>query len=345
MKALTYQGPWDLRITDVPDPAEPRRDDVVVKVHRVGICGTDLGIATGRYDAEPGVVMGHEAVGEVVATGPDVQDLRPGTLVAVNPTYFCGACHLCATGRPNHCRRKLGTEAGVSADGLFAEYFSTTRRFVHPVTGGPGSRNTVLSEPLACVLTGVGRLSLSAQMHAAVLGAGPMGVLYAARLAQYGLRVTLVEQSAARADRVRAVGGRDWSLVRTLEQVPGAEDGRLDVVVDTTGHLLEPAVARLSPGGQLLLVGLSGGTATVEPASIADNSLQILGSIDSLGTFADAVDLLETGTLPLNGTVTAEVPMADFATAFALLGVDLRSRRRTEPSDHLKVCLQPGKAE
>ncbi|MGE7388363.1 zinc-dependent alcohol dehydrogenase [Streptomyces sp. NPDC004126] len=347
MKALVYHGPFDLRVEERPRPWATGPDDVVVRVRRTGICGTDIGIATGKYTATPGVVLGHESVAEVAETGPGVTDLPVGTPVVVNPTYYCGSCPPCRSGRENHCARKHETEAGVSADGLFAEYYLTTRTFLHPIPAGNDRPAMVLGEPLSCAMTGVRRLRLTPQLRAAVLGAGPMGVMYASLLAQQGLTGVLVEASPARAGALREALPGLWPVVGTLSEAaerlarPGTG---LDVVVDTTGVLLEEALGVLNPGGQLLLVGLSGGTATIDPARIADNSIQVIGSIDSLGTFGDAVELLANGALPLDGAVTAEVPLEEFARAFALLGVDLEAGHRTEPTGHLKVCLTPATA-
>lgn len=344
MKALVYHGPFDLRVEQRPRPQAVGPEDVVVKVRRTGICGTDIGIATGKYSAKPGVILGHESVGEVAEAGPGVTDLPVGTPVVVNPTYYCGFCTQCRSGRENHCLRKHETEAGVSADGLFAEYYLTSRRFVHPLAAGADRPAMALSEPLSCAMTGVQRLRLNPQLRAVVLGGGPMGVMYASLLAQQGLPGVLVESSDARSRVLRDVVPHAWSVAPSLPEAaarltrPGSG---LDVVVDTTGVLLEEALPALNPGGQLLLVGLSGGTASVDPAWIADNSIQVIGSIDSIGTFGDAVELLAGGALNLDAAVTAEIPLEEFAQAFALLGVDLEAGRRTEPTGHLKVCLTP----
>ena len=348
MKTLVYYGPWDLRVEERPMPRAEAPKHVVVRVWHTGICGTDLGIATGRYTARPGVIMGHESVGEVVEVGGEVDDLAVGSAVVINPTYFCDACAMCRTGRENHCMRKRETEAGVSADGLFAEYYLTSREFVYPIPAGADPLTVVLSEPLSCAMTGVNRLTLRPQLRAAVLGAGPMGVLYAALLAQRGLSGVLVESSQARAERVQELGASHWQVVESLSAaVERFQDGRsgpasLDVVVDTTGALLTESLPLLNPGGQLLLVGLSGGTASIDPAWIADNSIQVLGSIDSLGSFGDAVELLARKSLGVERLVTAELPLEEYAEAFSLLGVELADRRRIAPAGHVKVCLSLG---
>src|SRR5438128_310937 len=109
MKAAVYHGPRDIRIEDVPEP-EPGPGQVLIEVARNGICGSDLhtyvGSSTGGASMHvPGVVLGHEFAGTVVAVGPGVDDLRTGAAVAVAPIEWCGSCWACRQGSPNLCRR------------------------------------------------------------------------------------------------------------------------------------------------------------------------------------------------------------------------------------------------
>jgi threonine dehydrogenase-like Zn-dependent dehydrogenase len=133
MLSLTYQGPWQLALVDRDEPRIKGPNQVLIRVAATGICGTDLGIAAGHYTAAQGVILGHEFSGTVVATSEDVKNVKPGDRVFVDPTFFCGQCDQCTSGRPNHCEEKSSTETGVSADGAFAPYHVTTSRFVVPM--------------------------------------------------------------------------------------------------------------------------------------------------------------------------------------------------------------------
>src|SRR5262245_42130213 len=102
-----------MAVLDRDEPTIRAPNDVLIRVAATGICGTDLGIATGQYAATQGVILGHEFSGTVVATGDDVKNVRPGDRVFVDPTFFCGQCDQCTSGRPNHCEAKSSTETGV----------------------------------------------------------------------------------------------------------------------------------------------------------------------------------------------------------------------------------------
>nr|WP_243464886.1 alcohol dehydrogenase catalytic domain-containing protein [Photorhabdus temperata] len=113
MKALKFNQVWDVQIRDVEPLHCVESDDVVVDIAVCGVCGTDVGIITGSYPvAIPGTTLGHETTGVVTQIGRSVTRFNVGDRVVINPTYSCGHCRMCQTGSPNHCEKKLGTEAG-----------------------------------------------------------------------------------------------------------------------------------------------------------------------------------------------------------------------------------------
>ncbi|WP_330315873.1 zinc-binding dehydrogenase [Streptomyces platensis] len=116
----------------------------------------------------------------------------------------------------------------------------------------------------------------------------------------------------------------------------------IDVIVETSGRAVEPALERLARGGQLLAIGLGGGPISVNPAIFADHSKRLVGSIDSLnGSFAESLDLIVSGRVPAEQIVSHVIGLDDHAEAFRLLGIDLEGGRRTAPSAALKVVLTP----
>jgi threonine dehydrogenase-like Zn-dependent dehydrogenase len=343
VEGLVYHGPWTAETTSVPEPSEPRGAEVLVRVRASGICGTDLNILAGEYAAVmPPVIVGHESAGEVVAVGELVSDLEVGDRVAVNPTYYCDACRMCRTNRPNHCERKNGSEAGVSADGTHATFYVTERRLVEPMPAGVPFSAVALAEPLSCALTGVDQLALRPELSVAVFGAGPMGLLYAHCLALRGLVGQLVDASAPRRELARAALPDRWSLAGSVDEaVELAGPTGLDVIVDTTSVLVARAVGILNRGGQLLLVGLRPQHTTIDPAALADRSVRLVGSIDSIGTFGTACALLARGALPASHIVSHAVPLSRWREAFSLLGCDLDSQTRDGAPTALKVVLEP----
>ncbi|MCP9975770.1 alcohol dehydrogenase catalytic domain-containing protein [Streptomyces somaliensis] len=160
MKALVLTEQRTLSLVDRPKPEAAAPTDVVVKVAQTGICGTDRSVLVGKFPAEPGVVMGHEAVGVVDAVGPAVTRHKPGDRVIINPTLYCGGCPTCLEGHWNFCRNKAGTEVGLDLDGAFAEYIRLPERFIHRMPDGMDFDRASVVEPLACALNNLeaGRL-------------------------------------------------------------------------------------------------------------------------------------------------------------------------------------------
>ena len=125
MKTVVYRGEQQLAVEERPVPT-PGAAEVLIRVHRAGICGTDLSIVAGQHPrARPGLVMGHEFVGHVEAVGSSVTaELHPGDRVVVEPLISCGACYACRAGFAYVCEH-LGLY-GIDADGAFAECIKVT---------------------------------------------------------------------------------------------------------------------------------------------------------------------------------------------------------------------------
>jgi L-iditol 2-dehydrogenase len=336
VKALKYRAPWDVALQDVPDLHVVGPDDVVVDVKFCGICGTDLGIVSGSYPvAVPGVTLGHEASGVIAEIGSAVDTVAVGDRVVINPTPYCGVCRMCRTGRINHCVNKDGTESGVSYDGAYATRYRTTSEFVHRLPDHITLQAAALTEPLSCVISGVRKIqppSLAAYTY--VFGAGPLGLLYAWALWLKGLTPVVVERSAARVEfantclpeGVRAYASLEEARIKGFNEA----DAPLDVVVDTTSVLLEEIYPQLAHGGTFMSIGLKEKNFTIDGMHLADRSLSVIGSIDSLhGSFVEAFHLITSGRIPAERLVSHVVPLSTFQTGFAALGCDIPARAMT----------------
>jgi threonine dehydrogenase-like Zn-dependent dehydrogenase len=350
MTALKFRGPWDLALTEVPRLRATGPDDVVVDVAYTGICGTDLGIVSGSYPvAVPGVTLGHESTGIVAEVGPEVTSFAVGDRVVINPTPYCGTCRMCRTNRINHCEGKHGTESGVSYDGTYAHAYKTTSGFLRRVPDHVSLRAAALTEPLSCVVSGVRKLvppSLSA--HTVVFGAGPLGLLYAWALTLKGLSPVVIESAPARLAFAAKVLPESIPAFASLDEARRAHFGDpaapLDVVVDTTSGLLQELYEELAPGGTFLSIGLKSRQVTLDAMHLADRSLSVIGSIDSLhGSFDEAFHLVVSGRVPAERLVSHVVPLAEYASAFALLGCDIDGRKLAgAATESCKVLIASG---
>ena len=328
MRALVLNGIQDWSIREVAEP-QAGADEVVLEVAGCGMCGTDLHTLAGgnrlvRFPAVPG----HEFGGSVLTVGRDVDWLRVGQRVVVDPSYSCGHCAQCLAGQANICPDKGGY--GSRFPGGFAQRVAVRARSCVPVPDELDWDVALLAEPLACVLHGVDRLGATLGRDAIVFGAGPIGLLTATVLRHQGSRVALVEPSAHR----RAVAARFGfdAVAPVREELP---DPSADVTVDATGvpAAIESAFAATRRGGSLLLMGVARADATVtfSPHLINWHELTILGSMAVNDTFHRAVALLGELRTELAGFVTDSVALDDFGRA-----LDLVTSQRS-----LKVVVHP----
>ncbi|MFE2373701.1 zinc-binding dehydrogenase [Streptomyces sp. NPDC059398] len=335
MRALVYVGPGSAELQDRPAARVVNSDDVVVEIVGTGICGTDRKILLGRFPARPGVVLGHESVGVVRETGPQVRAVGAGDRVVVNPTLYCGWCVPCRRGATNFCRHKAGTEVGVDRDGTYAETVVLPERFVERLPAGLPFHSAVLIEPLACTLNNVEAASVTFDDTVVVLGAGPIGMLTALVASRQARRVVVAEPDGYRLEQARErfphvvdVAGTD-----PAEAVVKAAAGeRPSVVFETTGTGLDAALRLIDDGGRVVVMGFDDTyTVPLRPLQLTNRGIRLIGAGDfRADTFPVAVDLaaeLDTPRRPGSGAgpvlgqlVTHEFPLERYAEAFTTLG-------------------------
>jgi len=337
MAGVVFDGPGSTTLRQRPVPV-PGDGEVLVRIAVTGICGTDRGIVLGEFPASPGVVLGHEAAGEVVALGAGVTDHTPGDRVVINPTSYCLRCRPCWRGQPAHCSEKAGREIGVDCDGTMTEYFAVHHRYVHQLPTGLTFRAAALVEPLACVLNNLRCADPRPDDQIVIIGAGPIGTLCALVLIARRARVSVVERDSARARLARdilAPASRYTSAV--AEDLGGC--GRPEVVIDTTGVLLEQSLEVVECGGTVVVMGEREGAS----ASFALRSLVTKGiSVRGAGPYAPTDfehSLALADKLDLETLVTHVVPLDSYTEAFALLGVTASADVAPKEYQAMKVLL------
>ncbi|MEA2231532.1 MAG: hypothetical protein QOD83_1348 [Solirubrobacteraceae bacterium] len=343
MPAVVFERAGVLRLLERPLPTLRDDHDVLIRIVATGICGTDRGIALGRFPASPGVIVGHEAVGIVASTGDAVKAVGSGDRVVLNPTFYCGRCRPCRRGTMAHCEAKAGRELGVDCDGTMASSAVLHERFVHPLPAGMSLRRAVMIEPLACVLNNLAAAQLRPDDHVLVAGAGPIGALCALVLAARGARVAIVDRDPARAALARS------ALAPSVEVVDGivgeyrnVQGRRPDVVVDTTGVLLEDALEAVADAGRIVVMGeREGAQATVALRSVVTRGIRIVGAGPyAPDAFELAIDLADD--LPLEALVTHTLALERYEEAFRLLGVRLDGATQPGGYGAMKVLLVSG---
>ncbi len=330
MKAVLYDAPRSYTVTDIPVPDVGPRE-VRIQVKQVGICGTDLHIHNGDFNAVFPLIPGHELVGVVDAVGDEVTRFAIGEHVSVNPNIYCGSCDYCLSGRLILCSDAKGL--GSNYPGFFAEYVTVTADLVFSVEGLPMD-TAVFTEPAACAMHGLETLALRPGSTAVVFGAGPTGLLLAQLIASGGASsVTVAGPTQFKLDRAAALGASSTVLLErgnaeeNKQRVLDASGGAgYDVVVEATGStdIGEICVPLTRNGGTVLVYGVTRGDEVVRfhPFDVFRREITIKGSFAEMTSFGAAIAALRAGRARTDGIITHRFPLGEYGKALDALAND-----------------------
>lgn len=261
MKAISLQAPENFALIDVEEPGRPGPGEALVRVHRVGICGTDLSGYLGKmpFFSYPRI-PGHELGVEVLEVGEDVGNVKAGDRCGVEPYMNCGRCHACKKGAGNCCANLK--VLGVMTDGGLRDRFILPARKLHPSTK-LSYEQLALVETLAIGCHAVNRSGLQPGEPCLVIGAGPIGLATLEFVKLAGARSIVLDVNPQRLEFCRTVMGADVTIQlgdHVVEDLRNVTDGALpDVVIDATGnnHSMSNAFGYVAPTGRLVFVGIT----------------------------------------------------------------------------------------
>jgi (R,R)-butanediol dehydrogenase/meso-butanediol dehydrogenase/diacetyl reductase len=322
MKAAVFHAPGDVRIESVPDPGRPGPGELLIRVSRAAICGTDSAEwAHGPLLARPPVVLGHEFTGTVIAAGDGAGDgtrpLAPGTRVVSGAGISCGTCGWCAAGRTNLCARYQ--TLGLHRDGGLAELVRSPAAICRPVPGGLDDTAAAMAQPLAVALHAARRGGAGPGRSCAVIGAGGIGALVVAAAASLGtgplIAVDVSDERLATAAALGAtatVSAAGQDPVGAVLELTGGEGA--DLVIESSGAPASPAAAlRMARrGGDIVVVGLQARPVELDLFAVATREIGVHGTLAHIcgEDLGDALRLL--ASRPLAGIVLGEViPLAN----------------------------------
>jgi len=341
MKAVVYDAARSYAVKEIPTP-DAAAGQVRIKVDQVGVCGTDLHIHEGDFNAVFPLIPGHELVGVVDRIGDGVSRFRVGEQVTVNPNVHCGRCGYCLSGRLILCENLKGY--GSNFPGFFADYVTVPENLVFSVDGLPKD-TAVFTEPAACATHGLETLGLRPGSSVLVFGAGPTGLLLAQLIATGGASsVTVAAPSQFKLDAAARLGidrtvrisrdDTDGNIEKLRQASPGG-DG-FDVVVEATGstRIGDICVPLTRNGGTVLVYGVTRADEIVQyrPFDVFRREITIKGSFAEITSFAAAIAALRGGRAKTDGIITHRFSLDDYGKALDALEHD--------PSVH-KVVIVP----
>ncbi|WP_243789197.1 zinc-dependent alcohol dehydrogenase family protein [Saccharopolyspora gloriosae] len=313
MRAVVVEGPGQITVTTVPDPA-PGPNDVVVAVDACGLCGTDLHVVDGEIPVvKYPITPGHELAGRVVAVGGEVSKLAEGDLVAVDPSLPCGECRYCRKGKGNLC--EPWQAIGISSPGGAAEYVQVQAKKCYPLPAGTPATAAALIEPLSCAVHGLDKVPHDLTDDVLIYGAGTMGLLLAQLLKRAGVNTLSVVDR--RQDRLDVAGSMGVSAVAT--DASALDSDGWDLVVDATGVVaaIEDGLGRVRKAGTFLQFGVADAKASANfsPFKVYNEEITIVGSMAVHNSFDRARDLLVSGAVDSDTMITNTAGLNDYASA------------------------------
>ncbi|MEP1206383.1 MAG: alcohol dehydrogenase catalytic domain-containing protein [Rhizobiaceae bacterium] len=322
MRAAVLVGPGQFEVKDVPRP-QPGRDEVLIRIARTGICGTDLHIFHGHYAADKlPLIPGHEFTGHVAELGDGVAGLSEGQAVVVDMNIGCDRCYWCRRNEILNCPDMQ--QMGITIDGAFAEFIAVPARLVIPAPQQTSAQVLALTEPLACVVRAARKAQISFGQSVAVIGAGPIGNLHVQLLRTIGAAPIIASDISQDRRDLACNCGADIAVAphKMKQAVLQATDGRgADVVIESVGSaaLYADAQQLLRKGGHLAAFGLTGPGEVLQmdilQTILEENSLK--GSVAGMGQdMHDALTLLTHDRIDPAPFIGAEYPLEDIQNAF-----------------------------
>jgi 2-desacetyl-2-hydroxyethyl bacteriochlorophyllide A dehydrogenase len=321
MQAVVFRGEGRWGLESFPVPKIQTDDDVLLKVDRASICGTDIHILAvpPGHPATPGSILGHEYVATVVDAGKAVAHLKPGDRVVIDPNITCGLCRYCRLGMSNVCENM--TTLGIFRHGGLAEYNLAPAKALHKISREVPPERATLAEPLSCVLHAFEKSVLVPGEGVAILGAGPIGLLFFLLFKAAGAGKVFVIEPVEFRRRVAESLGADAVLdpkkVNCADEVKSATELGADIVVDAAGTLLPDSLEILRRGGRAILFGMNQhATRELNQYWITRYEVSIVGSYIQRTAFPKVVRLLEAGVLPLEKLITHQLRLGEIARAW-----------------------------
>ncbi|HXG46582.1 MAG TPA: zinc-binding alcohol dehydrogenase family protein [Methylomirabilota bacterium] len=300
MKAILLEEPGRFSIADIADPGAPGPGEALVRVHHVGICGSDYSGFLGKmpFYSYPRI-PGHELGVEVLAVGPDVTQVKPGDRCAVEPYLNCQRCSACRRGHGNCCENLQ--VLGVHTDGGLRPLFRLPARKLHPSTK-LALDQLALVETLAIGCHAVNRGQPGRGDHVLVIGAGPIGLSTLEFVKLSGATSLVLDLNPQRLDFCQKVMGVDHVIQARgdgseLEALRQLTNGALaQVVIDATGshRSMSNAVNYVGFAGRLVFVGITTQEITFGHPLMHRREMSVLASRNALpADFARIIRLIE----------------------------------------------------
>lgn len=338
MRALVYEGAWQMPLRQIADP-QPGPGEVIVAVEAAGVCGSDVHGFTGTTGRrKPPLVMGHEFSGTVAAVGEGVTGHAPGDRVVVQPLLTCGVCDNCRAGLPNICLNRRGI--GMNVDGAYADAVRVPQQLLYPLPDELDWEQGAMVEPLAVALRAANLTPIALGDTVVVIGAGPIGLLamLTARLKGAGTVIVtdLSPHRLAMAERLGAdlaINPKEADAVALVRGRTGGAGAHATIEAVGVGPTVEQSLALVRTGGHVTWIGNSQPRVELNMQEVVTRELTIRGTYGFAEEFPRAIETLRAGRIDVAPLIERVAPLEE--------GPDLVHDLAEGSLDAVKVILKP----
>ncbi len=325
MKAAVLYSAGDIRIEERPIPT-PGIDEVLIKIHACGVCGTDNALNKGEYPGNYPVVIGHEFSGEIVEIGKSVKSFGIGDRVTVDPNRVCHKCYFCRNGLEHLCDNLQSM--GVHIDGADAEYCVMLESNIYKIGNSISYEEAAFCEPLACAIHGTDLAKVKIGDTVLIIGGGGMGNLITQCVKNSGASTIIVSEPIAKRRDLALENGATHVLdplnVNVLDEIRKIKPVGVDVVFEVAGISREqaacPAYAR--KGGTIVFFGCSPKDKFIQlnPFNINENEQRILGSFNNQFATGRAVEMLVNRKIRVDNLISHRFSLDKYLDVFRVFG-------------------------
>lgn len=308
MQAWELMAPKRLELVEVTKP-KLADNEVLLKIKKVGICGTDLHIFSGGMLVPVPLIMGHEFVGSVAEVGLGVHNFKVGDRVVAEHVIGCGKCEMCLAGRKNLCVKP--TVIGLQRPGALAQYLGIPADLVYPLSKELSWDDGVLVEPLSIAVYGVRKAGSILGKNVVVVGQGPIGLFVDQVASAAGAKVWGVDVIESRLHFALEQGYVDGVIdsshddpLSTFQKQSGTTGA--DVVFEVVGQesTMKLALDLVRPGGMVVVLGVFEHDVNISMMNLVKREITVVGSWTCLNTFEPAIQLLKSGAINTDDLIT-----------------------------------------
>jgi L-iditol 2-dehydrogenase len=322
LKQAVMTAPGKIEFRDVPVP-KVKEGQVLVKIKRIGICGSDIHVYHGKhpYTSYP-VVQGHEVSGEIVKLIDGGSNFKEGDKVTIQPQIVCGRCYSCKHGQ-NHICDNLKV-MGFQATGMASEYFAVDLKKALKLPENISYDHGALVEPLAVAVHALKRGGDIKRRKILILGAGPIGNLVAQAANGMGAQSVMITEISDYRLNIARECGINYCLNSKTQDI-GEElintfgEDKADLILECVGinTTTEQAIANARKGTDIIVVGVFAEKATVDLGLVQDRELRLIGTLMyQEEDYRKAIELIEESKVKLDPIITEHFPFEDYLEAY-----------------------------